>query len=47
MKPKALPPLSKEAFDRFEAQDKEELSLEEKKFLKECLETYQKNPIKF
>jgi len=47
MKPKTLPPLSKEAFDRFEMQDKEDLTLDEKNFLKECLEIYRKNPIKF
>jgi hypothetical protein len=47
MKPKQLPPISHEAFERFEAQDKKTLSPEEKGFLKECVRIYSKNPIKF
>jgi hypothetical protein len=47
MIPKALPPLSEDAFEIFEKQDQMELSSEEKKFLRECLDIFKKNPIKF
>jgi hypothetical protein len=46
MLPKPIPALPKEATERFEAQDKEPLPPEDKAFLRDCLETYRKKPVK-